>query len=173
MDYDSFGNVILDTNPGFQPFGFAGGLYDRDTKLTRFGARDYDAEVGRWTVKDPILFNGDGPNLYSYVLQDPVNKYDPSGLKLCLNTGECIDPEPTCKDDPNCDQRPRDCFKRCFGFFGPLIGGISTINTFTGGGIPPQCLAGSFLGTFIGCIIQCNCDPCSPYPDLTDVLDIF
>ena len=25
MDYDAFGNVILDTNPAFQPFGFAGG----------------------------------------------------------------------------------------------------------------------------------------------------
>lgn len=27
MDYDAFGNVTEDTNPGFQPFGFAGGLY--------------------------------------------------------------------------------------------------------------------------------------------------
>ena len=25
LDYDAFGNVALDTNPGFQPFGFAGG----------------------------------------------------------------------------------------------------------------------------------------------------
>ena len=24
--YDEFGNVLMDTNPGFQPFGFAGGL---------------------------------------------------------------------------------------------------------------------------------------------------
>lgn len=81
MDYDSFGNVILDTNPGFQPFGFAGGLYDPDTKLTRFGARDYDAEVGRWTVKDPIGFDGDGPNLYEYVVNDPVNLTDSTGLR--------------------------------------------------------------------------------------------
>ena len=29
IDYDEFGNVLADTNPGFQPFGFAGGLYDR------------------------------------------------------------------------------------------------------------------------------------------------
>jgi len=28
LRYDAFGNVLLDTNPGFQPFGFAGGLYD-------------------------------------------------------------------------------------------------------------------------------------------------
>ena len=46
MGYDAFGNVTQDTNPGFQPFGFAGGLYDRDTKLVRFGARDYDPETG-------------------------------------------------------------------------------------------------------------------------------
>ena len=39
VDYDEFGNVLSDTNPGFQPFGFAGGLYDGDTGLVRFGAR--------------------------------------------------------------------------------------------------------------------------------------
>jgi YD repeat-containing protein len=27
IDYSPFGRVINDTNPGFQPFGFAGGLY--------------------------------------------------------------------------------------------------------------------------------------------------
>ena len=42
IDYDEFGNITNDTNPGFQPFGFAGGLYDADTGLTRFGARDYE-----------------------------------------------------------------------------------------------------------------------------------
>ena len=31
MDYDAFGNVVSDSNPGFQPFGFSGGLYDPDT----------------------------------------------------------------------------------------------------------------------------------------------
>jgi RHS repeat-associated protein len=80
LDYDTFGNVIGDTNPGFQPFGFAGGLYDRNTKLTRFGARDYDAETGRWTTKDPIGFAGGDSNLYGYVLSDPVNHVDTWGL---------------------------------------------------------------------------------------------
>ncbi len=51
--------------------------------MVRFGARDYDPEVGRWTAKDPILFDGDGPNLYGYVLNDPINFTDPSGeLKI-------------------------------------------------------------------------------------------
>ena len=79
MDFDEIGNVIQDTNPGFQPFGFAGGIYDRDTGLVRFGARDYDPSVGKWTAKDPILFGGRDTNIYDYVLNDPVNLLDPSG----------------------------------------------------------------------------------------------
>jgi RHS repeat-associated protein len=79
MDYDEFGNVILDTNPGFQPFGFAGGMYDRDTGLVRHGARDYDPETGRWTAKDPIGFNGGDTNLYGYILNDPINAIDLTG----------------------------------------------------------------------------------------------
>jgi len=42
IDYDAWGIVTLDTSPGFQPFGFAGGLQDGATGLVRFGARDYD-----------------------------------------------------------------------------------------------------------------------------------
>jgi len=80
MDYDAFGNVIFDSNPGFQPFSFAGGVYDPDTKLIRFGARDYDAQTGRWTAKDPILFDGGDTNLFGYVLGDPVNFLDLNGL---------------------------------------------------------------------------------------------
>ena len=80
IDYDEFGNITQDTNPGWQPFGFAGGLYDQDTNLTRFGARDYDAEIGRWTSKDPIGFVGSDDNLYGYTFNDPVNFIDPSGL---------------------------------------------------------------------------------------------
>ena len=76
MDFDAWGYVTEDSNPGFQPFGFAGGLYDPDTQLTRFGARDYDAEVGRWTLKDPILFEGGDSNLYGYVFSDSVNLID-------------------------------------------------------------------------------------------------
>ena len=57
IDYDEYGNVIQDTNPGFQPFAFAGGLFDQHTKLTRLGARDYDAFTGRWTAKDPVGFS--------------------------------------------------------------------------------------------------------------------
>ncbi len=76
--YDEFG-VVSGTGLGFVPFGFAGGIYDSDTRLIRFGARDYDPELGRWLAKDPVLFRGDQPNLYLYVGNDPVNRRDPLG----------------------------------------------------------------------------------------------
>ena len=87
MDHDEFGRVTLDSKPGFLPFGFAGGLYDPSTGLVRFGARDYDPEIGRWTVKDPILFQGGDVNLYGYVNNDPIGFIDPFGL-LDLDVNE-------------------------------------------------------------------------------------
>lgn len=79
IDYDAFGAVTADSNPGFQPFGFAGGLYDADTGLVRFGARDCDAAAGRWTAKDPLGLGGGATNLYAYAGNDPVNRLDPRG----------------------------------------------------------------------------------------------
>ena len=94
MDYDEFGNVILDTNPGFQPFGFAGGIYDPDTKLVRFGKRNYDAFVGRWTAKDPILFAGLDTNLYAYAGNDPISFSDQDGLSPIVDLSKMEFPSP-------------------------------------------------------------------------------
>jgi RHS repeat-associated protein len=63
------------------PFQFAGGLYDPDSELVRFGYRDYDPDVGRWTAKDPIGFAGGDTDLYGYCLNDPINWIDPWGLQ--------------------------------------------------------------------------------------------
>jgi RHS repeat-associated protein len=91
LDYDEFGQITLDTTPGFQPFGFAGGLYDPDTGLVRFGARDYDPFTGRWTTKDPILFGGGDANLYSYVMNNPTTFIDPLGfLKFSWGVGGAL-----------------------------------------------------------------------------------
>jgi RHS repeat-associated protein len=79
--YDEFGiPLTAATRASVLPFGFAGGIYDRDTGLVRFGARDYDPVTGRWTSKDPMLFGGGDTNFYSYSVNDPINFIDPSGL---------------------------------------------------------------------------------------------
>ena len=93
LEYDEWGQILSDTFTGsipLHPFRFAGGLYDKDTKLVRFGARDYDPAIGRWTSKDPIRFDGDSPNLYGYVINDPINLVDPNGLLFdgSINAGE-------------------------------------------------------------------------------------
>ncbi|MBT4026280.1 RHS repeat-associated core domain-containing protein [Desulfobacula sp.] len=80
IEYDTFGFILTDTDTDFEiPFGFAGGLLDSDTGLVRFGYRDYDPDIGRWTAKDPIGFAGGDTDLYGYVLNDPVNLVDPTG----------------------------------------------------------------------------------------------
>jgi RHS repeat-associated protein len=103
MEYDEFGAVLSDSNPGFQPFGFAGGLYDSDTKLVRFGARDYDPAAGTFITKDPLLpgFGGD-INAYRYALNDPVNMIDPDGespvlvgMAIGAFIGTMLTPTPT------------------------------------------------------------------------------
>jgi len=85
LDYDSFGNIIADTNPSLAiPFGFAGGLHDQNTGLVRFGYRDYDPDIGRWTAKDPILFKSGDTDLFGYCLSNPINLFDPDGRILPL-----------------------------------------------------------------------------------------
>jgi RHS repeat-associated protein len=79
LNYDEYGRVIQDTSPGFQPFGFGSGIYDPDTGLVRLGARDYCAQTGHWTSRDPFLFQGGSLNFYAYVDSDPVNETDVVG----------------------------------------------------------------------------------------------
>ena len=84
VSYDEFGRTTANTSPGFQTFGFAGGVGDDDTGLIRFGGRDYDPYVGRWIEPDPILFGGGQSNLYTYVDGDPINGRDPTGRQGML-----------------------------------------------------------------------------------------
>jgi RHS repeat-associated protein len=77
LNYAAFGGVS-GTGIGVVPQGFAGGLYDAETGLVRFGARDYEPSVGRWVSKDPIRFDG-GVNLFVYAGNSPLRLVDPAG----------------------------------------------------------------------------------------------
>jgi len=79
-EYDAFGNrTVLSGDGDAVPFGFAGGLYDEDTGLVRFGARDYEPVMGRWVTKDPIRFGAVGTNAFQYALGNPVTEQDVTG----------------------------------------------------------------------------------------------
>ena len=84
--YSAFGAV---TGAGLDwlVFGFAGGIYDADTGLLRYGLRDFDPALGRATARDPARFTG-GTNLWVYAANDPVNQRDPTGG---LPSMECVE----------------------------------------------------------------------------------
>jgi RHS repeat-associated protein len=79
IDYDVFGRVISDSNPGFQPFGFTGGLADPTTGFVHLGVRDYDPVIARWTTRDPALLAGGQTNLLAYARNDWPNLTDRDG----------------------------------------------------------------------------------------------
>ncbi|HUU04164.1 MAG TPA: RHS repeat-associated core domain-containing protein [Myxococcota bacterium] len=170
LDYDEFGRVLNDTNPGFQPFGFAGGLYEQSTGLIRFGARDYDAERGRWTAKDPAVFYAREINLYGYVANNPLNFHDAAGLMTDYNL-------------TNGNNNPffnftypsygsgisfGDCMNNCMGALNPWLagslGGVigALCARYTGNSVFSSAsglMAAWNIGTTIGCSVTCAFAP--------------
>ncbi len=74
--YDPYGKQTAASQQIANPWRYASGYYDGSTGLTKFGARYYNADLGRFTQRDPS-----GQDLpYTYAAGDPVNNADPSGL---------------------------------------------------------------------------------------------
>jgi RHS repeat-associated protein len=74
--YDPYGTQLSVTEAVPNPWRFAGGLFDTQTGLTKFGTRYYDPDLGRFTQRDPS-----GLDLpYAYAGCDPVNNVDPTGF---------------------------------------------------------------------------------------------
>lgn len=64
-------------------FGFAGMLWAPEVRLNLTKFRAYDPNIGRWLSRDPLSAAEriQGPNLYTYAVNDPVNRIDPLGLE--------------------------------------------------------------------------------------------
>jgi RHS repeat-associated protein len=98
IESDAWGNVLSDSNPGFQPFIFAGGVFDNDTRLTHFGFRDYDSSSGSWLSPEPMLQDpswvkgeaqeGFSAPIYAYARNNPLRYIDPTGLYSWID--ECV-----------------------------------------------------------------------------------
>ncbi|MFN3197540.1 MAG: RHS repeat-associated core domain-containing protein [Bradymonadia bacterium] len=80
LEWTAFGEITADVGDFELPVGFAGGLPDEETGWTHFLFRDYAPRAGRWTMRDPMLFDGGQFNLYAYVHNNPVDWRDPTGL---------------------------------------------------------------------------------------------
>jgi RHS repeat-associated protein len=76
--YDSFGNVIAKSGSSNNCHKFLTKETDA-SGLIYFGARYYDPTIGRFITQDPMGMI-DGPNLYAYCKNNPVNFVDPWGL---------------------------------------------------------------------------------------------
>jgi len=78
-----FGEKRIDPSANRDDVGFTGHITDTETGLTYMHARYYDPVIGRFLSPDPVGFAEAGPgyfNRYAYVMNDPVNATDPTGM---------------------------------------------------------------------------------------------
>jgi RHS repeat-associated protein len=80
--YDLYGRPRRLSGDVEASFGFAGMFYSSETGFFHTRFRAYDPEVGRWLSRDPLADAElqEGPNLYLYAANNPVNLVDPLGL---------------------------------------------------------------------------------------------
>ena len=79
--YDAYGNPYegrLLHMPKNNPYGFTGQRFEPELRMYSFAYRTYNPMSMRWMTVDPVR---DGTNWYLYVSGDPVNLWDPLGLK--------------------------------------------------------------------------------------------
>ncbi|PJN53023.1 tRNA3(Ser)-specific nuclease WapA precursor [Paenibacillus sp. GM1FR] len=81
-DYDIWGNILFKEENVHNPFRYAGELWDDATNLQYLRARWYDPAMGRFINEDSYEGEIDEPlsqNLYSYVENNPLTNWDPTG----------------------------------------------------------------------------------------------
>jgi RHS repeat-associated protein len=77
--YEAFGET---QGSALTRYGYTGREREAATMLMYYRARFYNSQTGRFISEDPIGFAG-GPNLYSYVRNNPIAYFDPLGLSTC------------------------------------------------------------------------------------------
>ena len=84
--YDPYGRTRTATGANVgNTIRYAGGMYNATTGTTKFGARYYDPNIGRFTQPDP---SGQEENPYAYVSNIPTNAVDSAGLAVVSIGGE-------------------------------------------------------------------------------------
>lgn len=75
--YDSDNEPITSSR---NPWRFSSKRTDPETGFVFFGRRFYDPTLGKWLTHDPLGLK-EGPNLYAYVLNNPLTHFDAYGLE--------------------------------------------------------------------------------------------
>ncbi|GCB34058.1 hypothetical protein KGMB02408_10030 [Bacteroides faecalis] len=81
--YYPFGGVFANTS-SIQPYKYNGKELDTKNGLNwyDYGARHYDAAIGRWHVVDPMAEKYYSCSPYSYCLGNPIRFIDPTGMSI-------------------------------------------------------------------------------------------
>ena len=81
-EYDAFGKETLVTGDWAQEntYRFSTKPWDAETELNYYGYRFYQSNGERWLSRDPLRELG-GSNLYGFIHNNPINQFDPFGLK--------------------------------------------------------------------------------------------
>ena len=86
--YYPFGGTFASTS-SVQPYKYNGKELDRKGGLDwyDYGARHYDAALGRWHVVDPMAEKYFGWSPYNYCANNSINCIDPDGKKIIFVNG--------------------------------------------------------------------------------------
>ncbi len=83
VSYSPFGEQRSESATTSNRMRYTGREADADTGLYQYRRRFYDPMLGRFLSEDPKQF-GAGINFYTYVLNNPLNANDPSGLQAMM-----------------------------------------------------------------------------------------
>ena len=86
QDYDPWGYVLENRvyESDESVYKFTSKERDEESQYDYFGARYYDARIGRWGSIDPLLEKHYDFSSYNYVLDKPLIFYDPDGKQVFL-----------------------------------------------------------------------------------------
>jgi RHS repeat-associated protein len=82
--YDPYGNKLNSSDPIDSSLGYQSDYSDPAANLVWMGARWYSPELARFLTPDPVSGSPEDPlslNLYPYCKGDPINRFDPTGMK--------------------------------------------------------------------------------------------
>ena len=77
--FDAFGSITYQSGVTTNNYRFQTKELHDKSNLVYFGARWYNPTIGRWITPDPLGII-DGPNIYIYLNNNPLNDIDPWGL---------------------------------------------------------------------------------------------